>query len=127
MTEPILVSSVALKRSLHALWAVPNGRGAIPLFRLGQTLVAVHASFILVILGAVWMGVAQYGNAVGALFNVLAVLLLFVCVLIHELAHTWYAHRYGIAVHDIMLLPIGFPNLPGALRVSPAGLVITAE
>lgn len=66
------------------------------------------------------MGVAQYGNAVGALFNVLAVLMLFVCVLIHELAHTWYAHRYGIAVHDIMLLPIGGVANMEAVMIPPA-------
>ena len=109
-----------MKRSLHARFVVPNGRGAIPLFRLGRTLVAVHASFILVILGAIWLGVAQYGTATGALFNVLAVLLLFVCVLIHELAHTLVARRYGIEVHDILLLPIGGVANMEAVMIPPS-------
>lgn len=95
-------------KKFFSLFAFPTApRGAIPLFRFGSTLVTLHVSFALVILGAVWLGWYQYRSMSGILFNVIAVLLLFGCVLIHEIAHTFWARKVGVVVFDITLLPIG--------------------
>jgi Zn-dependent protease len=69
--------------------------------------VSVHPTLALVLVLAVAVGAAQYGTLTGAIFNGIAVLLLFACVLLHEMAHVYVAHRAGILVPDVLLLPIG--------------------
>lgn len=68
--------------------------------------VRIHFTFplILVIFGAeAWLrGTWQDG-----LWAVLLVASIFVCVVLHEFGHSLQVRRYGIAVRDIVLLPIG--------------------
>ncbi|HMP96623.1 MAG TPA: site-2 protease family protein [Kiritimatiellia bacterium] len=66
----------------------------------------VHWSFLL-ILG--WSGYQGYGIGGwrGGLFTITLTLLLFVCVVLHELGHALMARRYGILTRSITLLPIG--------------------
>jgi Zn-dependent protease/CBS domain-containing protein len=68
----------------------------------------VHVTFVLILVWAAlyWSAVADEGGR-GALFGIVATLLLFVCVLLHELGHSLTAARCGIHVEDITLLPIG--------------------
>src|SRR4051812_8462769 len=82
-------------------------RGSILLGRFGNTDIGVHITFLPMIAWAAWLGSLQYGGVSGAAFGALAVSLLFACVLIHELAHGWYALTQGIEVPYIVLLPIG--------------------
>jgi Zn-dependent protease len=66
----------------------------------------VHVTFgLIVLLGAVDWGV-RFGPR-GALFGALLILLLFACVVLHELGHALAAKAFGIGVRDITLLPIG--------------------
>src|SRR5205823_6242672 len=59
-----------------------------------------------VILSAVqWAEIG--GGLGGAVFGVILILLLFVCVTLHELAHSLVAQHYGIPVRSIVLLPLG--------------------
>lgn len=67
----------------------------------------VHWTFGLiigwVILTSLFSGMSWLGTAV----NVAFVLVLFGCILLHELGHALAARMYGIATRDITLLPIG--------------------
>ncbi len=68
--------------------------------------IRVHMTFPLILAFAA----VQYSAADGwrgALFGVIAVLLLFVLVTLHELGHSFAALHYGIPVRQIVLLPIG--------------------
>src|SRR5512139_4347171 len=66
----------------------------------------VHVTFgLIVLLGAMDWG-SRFG-ARGALFGSLLVVVLFLCVVLHELGHALVAKAFGIGVRDITLLPIG--------------------
>ena len=69
--------------------------------------VTIHWSFWLVVLWAGSEGWRWSGRWQGAVFAVIAILLFFVCVLLHELGHIWVAKAYGVAVAGIVLLPVG--------------------
>src|SRR5215217_1319746 len=81
---------------------------SIPLLRVRGIAIKVHATFALVLVWAAYYWGADADNgARGALYGVVATLLLFVCVTLHELGHAVTAQRYGVEVRDITLLPIG--------------------
>jgi len=70
--------------------------------------IRVHITFALALLWAalewgLWRGL----GLAGALYGVVLIALLFVCVTLHELAHSLVARRYGATVRGITLLPIG--------------------
>ena len=75
--------------------------------------IRVHASFWLVLIWAAYLGLranpdGAAGDWLGSVsFMVLLVLLLFVCVVLHELAHSLVAQLFGVKVQDITLWPIG--------------------
>lgn len=72
--------------------------------------IRVHASFLLILLWAAWIGLTETRgeSAAGSVgFMVLFTLLLFVCVVLHELGHSLVAQAFGVKVHDITLLPVG--------------------
>ena len=70
--------------------------------------VRLHATFpLIVIWAAVEWGLGTTFSPFDALYGVLLVLLLFVCVVLHELGHSLVAVRFGVDVRDITLLPIG--------------------
>jgi Zn-dependent protease len=72
--------------------------------------VRVHATFALILLWAAYIGLstrADAGWVRGVSFMVTLTLLLFVCVVLHELGHSLVAQLFGVEVQDITLLPIG--------------------
>jgi Zn-dependent protease len=95
--------------------------------------IRVHASFVLILIWAAyyWGSVLDKGWQ-GALFGVVATLLLFACVVLHELGHSLVARRYGIPTKDITLLPIGgvaslerIPEKPGQeFRIAITGPLV---
>jgi len=69
--------------------------------------VRVHWSFALLIGFILYSGFAAGGSAVNVLFDVLFILALFACVVLHEFGHALAARSFGIPTRDITLLPIG--------------------
>ncbi|MHB8621619.1 MAG: site-2 protease family protein [Chloroflexota bacterium] len=70
--------------------------------------IRLHITFPLIVAwAAVSWGTAFGMGWRGAAYGILLVLLLFVCVVLHELGHSLVAMRFGIQVKDITLLPIG--------------------
>jgi Zn-dependent protease len=72
--------------------------------------VRVHVTFVLILLWAAYAGLstrADAGWVQGVSFMVTLTLLLFVCVVFHELGHSLVAQVFGVEVQDITLLPIG--------------------
>ena len=68
--------------------------------------VRIHATFFLLL---AWFGFVYYGEGgTAAVFTGLSfIILLFVCVILHEFGHALAARAYGINTPDITLLPIG--------------------
>lgn len=91
-------------------WSLPLGRVlGIPL--------RVHASFFLLVLLVLTTAGQVEGGAPAALAWLV---LVFACVLLHELAHSAVARRRGVEVNEILLLPIGgvsrMAGLPDSAR-----------
>ena len=70
--------------------------------------VRMHITFPLILLWAVLQfGVMARGGIGGAIMGLVAILILFVIVLLHELGHSLAAQHYDVEVKQIVLLPIG--------------------
>ena len=79
---------------------------SIPIFRVSGILVRIHVTFLLLL---AWLGFMYYsqGGSELAAGRIFFILLLFVCVLLHEFGHALAAKAFGINTPDITLLPIG--------------------
>jgi Zn-dependent protease len=82
------------------------------LFRIRGIQLAVHFSFLLLLLFVAWEGWAPdaagvAGGWLGVFWNVVTLLAFFTCVVLHELGHSFTAMHYGIGVRRILLMPIG--------------------
>ncbi len=69
--------------------------------------VYMHATFLLLVGFIVVASWSESHNATRTLFGVFFVLVIFGCIVLHELGHALTARRYGIRTRDIVLLPIG--------------------
>ena len=79
---------------------------SIPILAVKGTIVRIHITFLLFL---IWIAGTHYaqGGPDAALQGVAFIVLLFVCVLLHEFGHVFAARRYGVRTPDITLLPIG--------------------
>ncbi len=80
---------------------------SFPLGTFAGIRVFVHATFLLLI---GWIGVSHWlasRSVATTVEGVGFILLLFLCVLLHEYGHALTARRYGVKTRDIVLLPIG--------------------
>ena len=89
---------------------------SIRLFDVAGTAVRIHLTFFLLL---AWIAAIHWtrGGAAAAVDGVVFVVLLFVCVLLHEFGHVFAARRYGIGTSDVTLLPIGgWPRSSGCRK-----------
>lgn len=79
---------------------------SIPIGSVRGTVIRIHLTFVLFLL---WIGINYYlqGGVAAATQGLAFILLLFLCVLLHEFGHVFAARRYGVQTPDITLLPIG--------------------
>lgn len=88
---------------------------SINLFRIRGIQLSLHASFLLLLAYVAWQGWTLDGG-IGLVWSVAFILLLFTCVVLHELGHCFMARRFGVNVPRILLLPIGgmaeFDSIP---------------
>jgi Zn-dependent protease/CBS domain-containing protein len=79
---------------------------SLPIFRIAGIQLRIHITFLLLI---AWLAFGYYaqGGSAAAASRVIFVLLLFLCVVLHEFGHAFAAKAFGINTPDITLLPIG--------------------
>ena len=81
---------------------------AITLFQVRGIEVRVHWTFILILLyGAFSYRDITNSPTAGAAYGVMVILLLFLCVTLHEFGHALVAQYFKVKVPSITLLPIG--------------------
>lgn len=69
--------------------------------------IRVHITFFLILLLGAYQWFGMTGTLGGAVFGAVLMILLFVCVTLHELGHSLVARVFGVPVRDITLLPLG--------------------
>jgi Zn-dependent protease len=100
---------------------------SINLFRVRGIQLAVHFTFLLLLAYVGYAGWQGYPNPEdateiigggwpGLIVNVLTLLALFTCVVLHEFGHSFTAMTFGVGVRRILLMPIGgmaeFDSIP---------------
>jgi Zn-dependent protease len=103
-------------------------RWSLNLGSLGGTAIRIHVTFLLFL---IWLGAIYYrqGGAEAAWQGTIFIVLIFLCVLLHELGHVFAARYYGVPTSDVTLWPFGgiasmerMPDKPGQeLVVALAG------
>ena len=104
-------------------------KGVLKLGSIAGIKIEVHWTFTLLLIWVVFLDIQRGGNLSSAILNIVFIILLFFCVVLHELGHALTARRYKIATRKITLLPIGgvaslekMPEKPGQeLLVALAG------
>ena len=74
--------------------------------KIGGTEIRIHVTFLL-FLAWIWSASYMLGGADAAWSGLLFMLLLFMCVLVHEYGHILTARAFGVSTRDVTLLPIG--------------------
>jgi Zn-dependent protease len=106
---------------------------SIKLFAIKGIDIKVHLTFVLILIWAAYRWSVNSGEGIeGALFGIVATLLLFLAVTLHELGHSFQALKYGIKVRDITLMPMSglaqmeeIPKDPDKeLRIALAGPLV---
>lgn len=98
-------------RPVPAAASIHDWKGGIvkwsfPIGSFAGTVVRVHLTLLILL---AWIGFAYYalGGPSAALSGLVFILLIFVCVTLHEFGHVLVARYYGVRTPDIILLPIG--------------------
>ncbi|GMQ79321.1 MAG: site-2 protease family protein [Anaerolineae bacterium] len=82
-------------------------RGSLRLITVRGIDIRLHFTFPLILIWAALQFGLLAGNLSGAVFGVVAILILFGLVTLHELGHSFAAQYYDVTVKQIVLSPIG--------------------
>ncbi|MET7030381.1 site-2 protease family protein [Sediminicola luteus] len=104
-------------------------KGVLQLGKIAGIKIEIHWTFSFLLIWVVFLDIQKGGNLNSSLLNILIILILFLCVVLHELGHALTAKRFGVGTKKITLLPIGgvallekIPEKPGQeLLVALAG------
>jgi Zn-dependent protease len=85
----------------------PTLRGSAALFTFRGIRVYVHWSFLILLGYIAYLGMSGGKTGIAILGELGLVIIVFMCVLMHEFGHALMAQRFGVQTKDITLLPIG--------------------
>jgi Zn-dependent protease len=80
---------------------------SLKLFTIKGIDIRLHITFPLILAWAALQFGQMFGSLNGALFGVVAIIILFMLVTLHELGHSFAAMAYDVPVKQIILSPIG--------------------
>ncbi|WP_027395777.1 site-2 protease family protein [Aquimarina latercula] len=82
-------------------------KGSLFLGRVFNVAIKVHWTFLLIIAWVSFLELKRGGNVQNVLMSIFFVLLVFICVVLHEFGHILTARKFGVSTKKITLLPIG--------------------
>lgn len=80
---------------------------SFPIAKIFGIRIQIHYTFLLLLIGLNLWGFFSHGSAAAMVFTTIFILLIFLCVLLHELGHALAARYYKIRTTDITLSFIG--------------------
>jgi Zn-dependent protease/CBS domain-containing protein len=81
-------------------------RWSLPLGSVGGTAIRIHVTFLIFLLW-LWGLYYRQGGTEAAWQGTTFILLIFACVLLHELGHVFAARYFGVKTQDVTLWPFG--------------------
>lgn len=82
-------------------------KNVLSLGRIGGIRITIHWTFLFLIGWIIYLNWRSGNTPIGTLWSIAFVLLVFGCVVLHELGHAMAARQFGIRTRSITLLPIG--------------------
>jgi len=82
-------------------------KGALKLATVKGIAIYLHWTFALIIVYVAFVYATAGGGPLDVLKGIALILVVFFCVVLHELGHALTAMRFGVRTKDIVLLPIG--------------------
>src|SRR5918996_5804660 len=81
-------------------------RWSMTIASIWGTVIRIHITFLLFL---IWIGAIYYrqGGAEAAWQGTIFIVLIFLCVLLHELGHVYAARHFGVKTRDVTLWPFG--------------------
>jgi Zn-dependent protease/predicted transcriptional regulator len=82
-------------------------KGSLRIAKIFNIPVEVHWSFLLLFVYVIYLAIQENWGVLGAISASLFVVVLFLCVVLHEFGHALMARRFDVQTRDITLYPIG--------------------